>query len=166
MRALLATYEAQEGSGRKSWDEARRRIQHVFAGHLDRPIVSLTPADLQMTADAHPARQSASAAVRYLRPVLKWGAKREFVARDVALIEPPAAVKRRDRVLSRDELKRLLPALPCIGQSLPHVFHRSLHKMAASFAIEAVASAPHAGQVKAIARKTIARLSSWMFPPI
>ena len=39
--------------------------------------------------------------------------------------------------------------------------------MAASFAIAAVASAPRAGQVKVIARKTIARrLTSWMFQPI
>jgi integrase len=111
LRALLAAYGSQEGRERKSWGEACRRIEHVFSAHLDRPAITLKRADLQLTADAHPARQSASAAVRYLRPVLKWGAKRDLVAREIAMIEPPAVVKRRERVLSREELKRLLPAL-------------------------------------------------------
>jgi integrase len=83
----------------------------VFAPHLRRPLASLKAGELQMTADGYPARQSAAAAVRYLRPVLKWGAKRGYVAPEAALIEPPATVKRRDRVLVREELAAILPVL-------------------------------------------------------
>lgn len=67
--------------------------------------------------------------------------------------------------------KELLPALPrdqgtCIERASPDALDGTLHKMAASFAIEAVVSAPGAGQVGDIACKTIARhLISWMFQP-
>jgi integrase len=45
--------------------------------------------------------------------VLKWAAEpgREYVSTDLARLRPPATVKSRDRVLSREELTRLLPAL-------------------------------------------------------
>jgi integrase len=99
------------GAALKSWPETRRRVESVFAGLLRRPLATATAGDFQMVADAHPSKASASAAVRYVRPILKWAAQRGYVGRDVALVDPPAAVKRRDRVLSRDELAALLPAL-------------------------------------------------------
>ena len=111
LAALLELYGAGPGAALKTWREAARRVAVVFAPHLRRPLASLKAGELQMTADGYPARQSAAAAVRYLRPVLKWGAKRGYVAREAALIEPPATVKRRDRVLAREELAALLPAL-------------------------------------------------------
>jgi integrase len=111
LAALLELYAAGPGAELKTWREAARRVAVVFAPHLRRPLATLTAGELQMTADAYPARQSAAAAVRYLRPVLKWGAKRGYLAPEAALIEPPATVKRRDRVLAREELAALLPAL-------------------------------------------------------
>ena len=99
------------GGDLKSWPETRRRVEGVFASLLRRPLATLTAGDLQMVADAHPSKASASAAVRYVRPILKWAAQRGYVTRDVAQVDPPAAVKRRDRVLARDELAALLPAL-------------------------------------------------------
>lgn len=99
------------GAGLKSWPDARRRIEGVFKPYLTRPLATLKAAELQMTADSYPARQSAAAAVRYLRPVLKWGASRHYLPREATLIEPPATVRRRDRVLTREELAALLPAL-------------------------------------------------------
>jgi integrase len=99
------------GKDLKSWPEVRRRVEGVFASLLRRPLATLKAADFQMVADAHPSATSASAAVRYVRPILKWAAQRGYVARDVALVDPPAAVKRRDRVLSADELGAILPAL-------------------------------------------------------
>jgi integrase len=83
----------------------------VFAGYLRRPLATMKAADFQMTADAHPARQSAAAAVRYLRPILKWGAQRGYLPPETALIAPPATVRRRERVLTRAELAAILPAL-------------------------------------------------------
>lgn len=99
------------GAALKSWPDARRRIEHVFAAFLDRPLATLRAEDLQLVADAHPAQQSAGAAVRYLRPVLKWAAQRRYCPRDAALIEPPVPVRRRERVLTDDELSAVLPVL-------------------------------------------------------
>ena len=54
--------------------------------------------------------------VRSLRPILKWASKRGHVPREIADLQPPATVKRRDRVLSREELGRLLPLLRCFDR--------------------------------------------------
>lgn len=113
LTALLDLYAAKRGSTLKSWPECRRRIDSVFAAHLSKPLGALKAGDLQLSADSHASQQSAAAAVRYVRPVLKWGsaAGRGYLSDDLARIQPPATVRRRDRVLSRDELARLLPVL-------------------------------------------------------
>ncbi len=49
--------------------------------------------------------------MRYVRPILKWGATRGYLAPEVATIHLPAPVKRRKRILTRDELAALLPVL-------------------------------------------------------
>jgi integrase len=113
--ALLELYAVGPGKTLKSWGDARRRIGTVFAPHLARPLAMLAASELQMTADGYPARQSAAAAVRYLRPVLRWAARRSYVAPEAALIEQPAMVRRRERVLSGTELAALLPALSADG---------------------------------------------------
>lgn len=103
------------GRGRtlKSWPDQRRRMESVFAGLLHRPLALLTVADLQSVADSHRSSQSAAAAVRYLRPILKWASSRgrALVARELTLIEPPATVQRRQRVLTDAELSLILPVL-------------------------------------------------------
>jgi integrase len=101
------------GKTLKSWGDARRRVQHVFAKHLDRPLELLKASDLRLTADQHPSPQSAGAAVRYIRPVLKWAAERGYCSPEVAILKPPAKVQRRERVLTRDELKAVMAA--CYG---------------------------------------------------
>lgn len=118
--SLIDLY-AQQGGGAelKSWAECRRRIRHVFEPFIDRALASLTAADLQMHADAYAAKQSAAAAVRYLRPILKWAAApgRAYLPMAVTLITPPATVKKRDRVLTRAELAAILPVLRNGGSS-------------------------------------------------
>jgi len=111
LAALLDVYGAKVGTKLKSWQECRRRIEHVFAAFLAKPLGALKAEELQLAADAHASAQSAAAAVRYIRPVLKWGAQRRHVTADTAVLHPPATVGRRDRVLSRDELAALLPVL-------------------------------------------------------
>ncbi|HEX3402685.1 MAG TPA: tyrosine-type recombinase/integrase [Acetobacteraceae bacterium] len=113
LAALIETYERHQGRSLKSWPECRRRIESVFAKHLKRPLAGLTLEALQHTADNWPSGQSAAAAVRYIRPMLKWAAhaNRAAVARELALITPPATVARRQRVLNHEELARLLPTL-------------------------------------------------------
>lgn len=111
--ALVDAYGARVGAARQSWPDCRRRIRSVFAALLALPAASLTIGALQMTADNWPSAQSAAAAVRYLRPVLKWASApgRRYVSRDLVDLTPPATVARRDRVLSREELRALLPCL-------------------------------------------------------
>ncbi len=111
LKALLTQYGEAVGKTKRSWDDSRRRIESVFRAQLDVHLSVLKRSDLQIAADAYPARQSAAAAVRYVRPVLKWGAKRNYLSADIASIEPPATVKVRDRVLSSAELGAILPKI-------------------------------------------------------
>lgn len=117
LAALLLSYEKDVGARRKSWPEARRRIEHVFAAHLQRPVATLTAPVLQLTVDQHASRTSAGAAVRYLRPVLRWGAKRGLLPRGTgeALDPPEGSLAVRERVLTRDEIKAILGALGDAG---------------------------------------------------
>jgi integrase len=113
LAALMDAHERQKGSTFKSWKRARRGIEIVFADHIRRPLAQLSLQALQRSADVWPSSLNAGNAVRRLRPVLKWAAHpgRGYVARDLALLSPPATYTRRQRVLSRDELARLLPVL-------------------------------------------------------
>lgn len=70
---LLDGYQRDVGLRKRSWPESRRRIESVFAKHLARAVGTITAPELQLTVDAHPSRKSGAAAVRYVRPVLKWG---------------------------------------------------------------------------------------------
>lgn len=116
LAAALDLYAAGPGAAQKTWRETRRKVELVFATHLGRPLAAITAAELQMAADAYRSKATAGAAVRYLRPILKWAAKRGYAGREAALIEPPATPRRRDRVLSRQELAALLPALSGAGR--------------------------------------------------
>ncbi len=113
LKALLELYGTKEGSKLKTWDASRKMIEYVFAACLDKPLATIKIGDLQMTADSHKAQQSAAASVRYLRPVLKWAAHpgRGYAPKELTEITPPATVKRRQRVLSREELAKLLPVM-------------------------------------------------------
>jgi integrase len=111
LTALLDLYAKQHGARLKSWPECRRRIDSVFAPLLGQPMPSLKMGDLQMQADGWGSPQSAAAAVRYLRPVLKWAAQRSYAPLDLSQIKPPVTVGRRRRILSRQELRALLPTL-------------------------------------------------------
>ncbi|MDE1882913.1 MAG: tyrosine-type recombinase/integrase [Rhodospirillales bacterium] len=113
LAALLDLYERKDGSKLKSWPECRKRIESVFKPYLKKPLDVLKARDLQLQADSWKSAQSAAAAVRYIRPMLKWAAAtgRGYVGKELSDLIPPATVGRRDRVLSADELKRLLPVL-------------------------------------------------------
>jgi len=111
LAALLDLYAQQRGGAMKTWPECRRRIEVVFAPFLSAPLATLKAGDLQMRADGWASKQSAAAAVRYVRPVLKWAAHRGYVPGEAAALHAPATVKRRKRVLGREELAALLPVL-------------------------------------------------------
>lgn len=60
-----------------------------------------------MAADGHGATFSAAAATRDLRPLLKWAAERGYCSEELARLRPPATPRRRDRVLTREEVRRV-----------------------------------------------------------
>jgi integrase len=113
LAGLIDLYDKQvwTPNALKSRAEAINRIRDIFGGFLDRPLKSITRAELQIAVDDWPAKSSAAGAVRYVRPVLKWAAKRDYVAAELALLEEPRWLKKRSRFLSKDELHKLLPVL-------------------------------------------------------
>lgn len=113
LAGLLDLYERQRGAELRSWPEYRRSIGRVFGKFLGEPLDDLTVGSLQLAADSYTARAQASLAVRCLRPVLRWASApgRGYVSLDLTAIQQPATPKRRDRVLSRDELACILPVL-------------------------------------------------------
>ena len=116
---LLALYSRQQGARVKSWAaQMEPQIKRVFRLHLDTPLADLTLGALQLTVDDHPKPKSASFGVRCLMTVLRWAASagRQYVARDLLDLKASAAKPRRDRVLSKDELARVLPTLRADGR--------------------------------------------------
>ena len=114
LATLLALYGRQQGASVKSWaNQMEPQIKRVFRSHLETPLGGLTVGALQLTVDDHPKPKSASFGVRCLMTVLRWAAAsgRQDVTRDLLDLKASAAKPRRDRVLSRDELARVLPAL-------------------------------------------------------
>lgn len=109
---LLAMYGASPVAPR-SWPGSVKVVSSVFKRLLARPVATLTVADMQLIADSHPSAQSAAFAVRCIRPALKWAARpgRVYVPTELAHVHPPTTVKRRERVVSREELTRILPVL-------------------------------------------------------
>jgi integrase len=114
LETLLTLYARQQGAGTKSWvTQMEPQIKRVFRSHLATPLRELRLGALQLTVDDHPKPKSASFGVRCLMTVLRWAAAggRQYVARDLLDLRASAPKPRRDRVLSRDELIRVLPAL-------------------------------------------------------
>ena len=120
LKAMLKVYEEKRGSKLKSWSHSRKRVDLVFSSLMDRPVATLTTADFQMAADSYKSPNSAAFAVRTIRPALKWcaAAGRNYVKLELALLSQPESVKPRQRVLSRDELGRVILALK--NSNRPH----------------------------------------------
>jgi integrase len=125
LSAALTLYGIKRGDAQRAWGEARKRIDLIFKPLLSRPAETLTRQDFQMLADAYPSQSSASYAVRSLRPALKWLAQRAYLTEETSRLHPPAPVKHRKRVLTREELARLLPAL----RSSDRPFAAAMHFM-------------------------------------
>lgn len=111
LKDVIDIYEERRGIDLKSWPHSRKRVDRVFAELMTHSVTELTPIDLQLAADKFHAKQSAAFAVRTLRPALRWAARRGLAPPDLSNLIQPATVKRRHRVLTRDELARLLPVL-------------------------------------------------------
>lgn len=111
---LVDAYKTYVGNNLKTWhtNEAPNRIRSVLAPHLTKPLSHLTEQALQRTIDCHPSRFTAAAATRYARPMFKWARKRGYCpVVGAELEEPKGANKARERVLSENELRVILPHL-------------------------------------------------------
>ena len=113
LKALLDLYGDKDGKRLKSWPESRKRVEVVLKSLLSRPLPTVTLADLQLTVDGYPSTMSAAFAARTIRPVLRWAAApgRGYVPADLGSLRAPVSGTRRKRVLSREELAAVLPAL-------------------------------------------------------
>jgi integrase len=99
------------GAGHRTRTEQINRIKSVFGKQLDQPSPDVTQAGLQLAADAWPAKGSAAGAVKYLRPVLRWAHKRALMPVKIELEKPSLVGEPKQRVLSEDELRAILPHL-------------------------------------------------------
>jgi len=102
--------------------DQERRIRHVFAKHLKRPAIEISPAELQLTADQHSSVASAAHAVAYIRPLAAWASKRELMRKGFGELEKPTSNHRANRtgevgqrVLSAEELSKILSGLGRLG---------------------------------------------------
>jgi integrase len=111
LAALLDLYGEKRGNAQKTWAGSRKRIDLVCKMLLAKPVAALSASDFQMMVDGYPSEATGSFVVRSMRPALKWAAQRGYVLEGLANIHPPAPVKRRKRILTRDELMTVLPAL-------------------------------------------------------
>jgi integrase len=113
LASVLALYGERKGCQLRSWKHSKLRIDRVFRALLDKPAATMTIGNLQLAADSYRTPKSASFAIRTLRPVLKWAAQagRAYVAKELCDLKEPTAPTRRKRVLTRDELRAILPVL-------------------------------------------------------
>jgi integrase len=102
--------------------EQERRIKDVFSGLLNTPAAEIELPQLQRMADGHQSPSSAARAVAYLKPLLKWAAKRGLMSAELKELEKPVERSVSDtegqRVLTRDELAKILPVLGIDGYGL------------------------------------------------
>lgn len=111
-RALLDIYFAEgPGSTQRQGAKTKRLLQTVFAKVLDNAALDLERIQLQLLVDCWQSPQTASLAVRSLRPCLKWAARRGIMSAGTADLETPTTVRKRARVLTIDELKAVWPHL-------------------------------------------------------
>jgi integrase len=110
---IVKSYATAGAKDQPSWYDAHKRMRSVFSALFDKPAIDIEAAEFQKCVDAHPKISSAAAAVRYIKPMLKWAAKRKLVKKDLyyELEQPIGAFKKRKHVLSDDELKKVLNVL-------------------------------------------------------
>lgn len=103
-----AYFTMGNGAGLKTAKVQQKHLKSFFKSMLKRPAIDIRAVDLQLAVDAHKAKITASRAVAYLSPVVKWASKRELM-RGPFSIEKPVVGPPRQRVLDEDELRKLLP---------------------------------------------------------
>jgi integrase len=109
LMAVLELYVAQVGREQIGWRQHFGTVKRVFAPLLSQSLATLSASKFQIVADSWPSKATANLAVSMVRPVLRWAAGRNYCDKALADFRRPSPPKERDRVLSREELSRLLP---------------------------------------------------------
>jgi integrase len=111
---VAAYYEHGPGSALRSGAAARAVVERVFADLLLRPAIDVRSAELQLAVDAWRSKSSALRVAACFRPLVRWACKRDLMTKGESL-EAPSQGKPKQRVLTRDEVGRLLRALGSRG---------------------------------------------------
>jgi integrase len=110
--ALIDTYFTNgPGAQQRRAMRSKRQLETVFAKVLDKPVLDMERAELQLIADSWRSPATASLAVRLLRPCLKWAVKRGLVREGVPSLDQPAKARKRERIVTPEELKAIWPNL-------------------------------------------------------
>jgi integrase len=110
--ALIQTYFTNgPGGQQRRAAKNKQLLETVFATVLNKPVLDVERVELQLTADAWRSAATASLAIRILRPCLKWAEKRGLVREGVANLETPGRARKRERVVTANELKAIWPHL-------------------------------------------------------
>jgi integrase len=112
LAALVDAYfNTGPGAQLRRAQQAQKLIKAVFAKALSIPLLDLRRSSMQLLADEWASLHSAALAIRSLRPCLKWAEKRDIVQPGLWDLEPPVASSRRERVLTKDEIRLIWPHL-------------------------------------------------------
>ena len=110
--ALVENYfTTGPGSTLRRARKTKQLIKTLFGKVLSVPLLDVKRPSLQLIADEWPSRHSAALAVRSIRPCLRWAEKREMVQVGISDLEPPAAPRKRERVLTAQEITAIWPHL-------------------------------------------------------
>ena len=108
LAALLDLYFTNgPGATQRRAPRNRQLLLTVFKDLASRSALDIERTDLQLAADRWDSKSTASLAVRLLRPCLKWAIKRGYAEPGIADLDQPAKVRKRERVLTADEMKRV-----------------------------------------------------------
>jgi integrase len=112
LAALIDTYfKNGPGARQRRAAKSKQQLETVFAVVLNKALLDIARAELQLIADGRQSAASASLAIRILRPCLKWAEKRGLVREGIANLEQPGRGKKRERIVTTDELKAFWPHL-------------------------------------------------------
>jgi integrase len=109
---LIETYFTNgPGAQQRRAAKSKRQLETVFDRALAKPVLDIERAELQLIADGWRSAATASLAIRILRPCLKWAERRGLVREGVANLEQLVRARKRERVVTADELKAVWPHL-------------------------------------------------------
>jgi integrase len=116
--SYFADASKRGGGSLRSRSELERKVRVDLAAWADKPIASITRADVRALINAKHAQSpiSANRLLALVRRILRWAVRDDLIAANPAAdIDPPSQEQERDRVLSLNEIKRIWQAADALG---------------------------------------------------